>query len=401
MKAWAHTTWAIIPQMRMRRNWRQELTDPIYWLKRLGRVSFTCLQTVLFGSLSHLLFFRYRQFDASSIRKILLIRLDRIGDMVLTTPIIQALKTGFPQATLAVLANTYNASIVQNSPFVDRLSILPEKDCHRKEFMLKLYEEQFDLIFDPLLSPDLSAALFAFRLRGKYRIGFAFAGRELFFNLRGPKVRGKKHLLEHHEDLLQAVGLSAKEILPKIHLTPEELDEADLVFQEKQINPNRPRIAIHPGGFYPSQRWFPDRFAAVAEELAISHNAQILLFGGKADGQALDQIQSTVTAPATIMPDLGLRGFMAALSRCDLLLCNNSGPLHIASALGVPTVSTMGPTVPHLWWPVGESHTVLRKNLPCSPCQRGKCKWHDCMKLITTAEMLNAAEAQIFRSNTG
>jgi len=192
----------------MRRNWSQELTDPIYWLRRFVRVGYTGLQGVILGSLNHLLFFRYPQFDLSSIQKILLIRLDRIGDMVLTTPILEALKVGFPQVDLVVLANNYNASVIA-------------------------------------------------------------------------------------------------------------------------------------------------------------------------------------------MPELGLRGVMAALNRCNLLLCNNSGPLHVASALGVPTVSTMGPTIPHLWWPIGGIHTVLRKDLPCSPCQRGRCKWHDCMKLITVDEITGAAKAQI------
>ena len=375
----------------MRRNWSQELTDPIYWLRRFTRVAYTGLRGVILGSLSRLLFFRYRQFDRVSVQKILLIRLDRIGDMVLTTPILQALKTGFPRAELAVLANDYNASVIENNPYMDRLFIFRES----KEIVQKLRQEGFDLIIDPLLSPALDSAILTFRLRGKHRIGFEIAGRELFFNLHSSRKKGKKHLIEHHEDLLRAIGLSARGISPKIYLTPDELTSVDLTFRENGIDLDRLCVAIHPGGFYPSQRWFPERFAAVADELAKSYDAQILLFGGKGDKEALECIQSAMSSPVIVMPELGLRGFMAALNRCNLLLCNNSGPLHVASALGVPTVSTMGPTIPHLWWPIGGIHTVLRKDLPCSPCQRGRCKWHDCMKLITVEEITGAAKAQI------
>jgi heptosyltransferase II len=379
----------------MRKNWRQELTDPVYWLRRFIRVSYNALQGLFLGSLSCLLAFRYRPFDPSAIRKILLIRLDRIGDMVLTTPVLQALKIGFPQADLAVLVNPYNAAVVENNPYVDRQFILPNKGRNRKETVLKLRREGFDLIVDPLLSPALGSAILAFRLRGRYRLGFAIAGRHLFFNLRVAKGTGKKHLTEHHEDLLQVVGLSAKGLSPKIYLTNDELTAVDGLLEANRLEPSRLCVAIHPGGFYPSQRWSPERFAAVADELAERYNTQVLLFGGKADGEALDRICRAMSNPAIILPELGLRGFMAAVSRCNLLLCNNSGPLHVASALGVPTVSTMGPTVPHLWWPVGEGHTVLRKDLPCSPCQRGRCKWHDCMKLIEAEEMMEAARVRL------
>ena len=311
--------------------------------------------------------------------------------MVLTTPIMQALKTGFPRAELTVLANEYNASVIENNPYMDAVFIFREP----KEIVQKLRQERFDLIINPLLSPALHSAILTFRLRGKHRIGFEIAGRELFFNLRSSRKKGKKHLIEHHEDLLQAIGLSAKGVAPQIYFTPDELKSVERIFQENCIDRDRLCIAIHPGGFYPSQRWFPERFATVADKLAKSYDAQILLFGGKGDKDALECIQSAMSSPVIVMPELGLREFMATLNRCNLLLCNNSGPLHVAVALGVPTVSTMGPTMPHLWSPVGDIHTVLRKGLPCSPCQRGKCKWHDCMKLITVEEITGAAKVQI------
>jgi ADP-heptose:LPS heptosyltransferase len=88
---------------------------------------------------------------------------------------------------------------------------------------------------------------------------------------------------------------------------------------------------------------------------------------------------------------------MAYLSRCQLLICNNSGPLHIASGLGVPTVSTMGPTVPQLWRPLGKDHIVIRKGLACSPCSKGVCRSHECLESISVAEMEKAVESLLER----
>ncbi|MEK7846329.1 MAG: glycosyltransferase family 9 protein, partial [Nitrospinota bacterium] len=96
-----------------------------------------------------------------------------------------------------------------------------------------------------------------------------------------------------------------------------------------------------------------------------------------------------------IIEHTGLRVFISLLSHCHLLLCNNSGPLHIATALKIPTVSTMGPSVPYLWWPAGENNIVLRKEIECSPCNKGLCSGHECMELITIDDMMEAVEKQL------
>jgi ADP-heptose:LPS heptosyltransferase len=98
-----------------------------------------------------------------------------------------------------------------------------------------------------------------------------------------------------------------------------------------------------------------------------------------------------------VLSGLELRQFMAYLSQCQLLICNNTGPLHIASGLGIPTVSTMGPTVPQLWWPLGKNHIVIRKGLACSPCSRGVCSSHECLESISVAEMEEAVESLLER----
>lgn len=136
----------------------------------------------------------------------------------------------------------------------------------------------------------------------------------------------------------------------------------------------------------------------ICESLRISYDHKkidVILFGGRDDNSLISDFKKRALQTPTILSDLTLRDFMAALSYCTLLLCNNSGPLHIATALQIPTVSTMGPTEPSRWWPQGDTHLVLRKDLDCSPCRRGYCENHDCMKLITTDDFLSAVQKQL------
>jgi heptosyltransferase-2 len=118
---------------------------------------------------------------------------------------------------------------------------------------------------------------------------------------------------------------------------------------------------------------------------------------GSGEEEIIDQIKTHMTHPSIVFLNQPLGDLLALFQSCHLLICNNSGPLHVATALGTPTVSTMGPTIPERWWPQGEDHLVLRKDLPCMPCNEGRCrlKTLDCMKLITVEDMIEAVETQI------
>jgi ADP-heptose:LPS heptosyltransferase len=128
---------------------------------------------------------------------------------------------------------------------------------------------------------------------------------------------------------------------------------------------------------------------------------KIVVIGTREEREIVENVinQGTDAKPgiSNILMAIGwpLDGIVALIERADLFVGNNSGPLHIAWGVGTPTVSTMGPTDPDLWWPVGENHTVIRKGLPCSPCNRPICKSHDCMRLITVEDMMEAVEVQL------
>ncbi|MCX5709036.1 MAG: glycosyltransferase family 9 protein, partial [Candidatus Omnitrophica bacterium] len=184
---------------------------------------------------------------------------------------------------------------------------------------------------------------------------------------------------------------------PKIYLTLEEIENAKQYFIRNNYKQDCLKIAVIPGAYYPSQRWPIERFGELIKKICEKSQARILIFTTKKEDN-LDRISAFLDpARVAVLSGLDLRQFMAYLSQCHMLICNNTGPLHIASGLGIPTVSTMGPTVPQLWWPLGKNHIVIRKGLACSPCSRGVCRSHECLESISVAEMEKALDSLLER----
>ncbi len=364
------------------------------------------LRNLIFGSLRPFTK-TYTKEDLSdaNIKNILVIRLDRIGDMVMTTPIFRALKEKWPDAQITVLANPVNKNIVINNPFIDCILVYDRENKHkslnnRLSFFKDIRKSEFDLVIDPYLDYELNTSFITRIVGSKYRLGFEFAGREIFYNIRCPSngfpaFTEEKHMIEHNLDLIASLGGKAKKEEPEIFLSSNEKEKAIKLLGKNGINSESKIIGIHPGGHYESQRWPIERFAAVSDHLITNYHSNILLFGSQDERHLISEFRDSADKNPIILDNLNLREFISVLSHCNLLLCNNSGPLHISTALNIPTVSTMGPTVPFHWWPRGDNHIVLRKDLDCSPCKKGICETHECMELISTDEFLAAVTSQL------
>lgn len=343
------------------------------------------------------------------IKSILVIRLDRIGDMVMTTPIFRALKEKWPAAQITVLANPLNKNIVINNPFIDCILVYDRGNRHKSlnsriSFFKDVREMGFDIVIDPYLDYELNTSFITRLVGSRFRLGFEFAGKEVFYNIRYPSnvfpvSTEKRHMIDYYLDLITCLGIEPKTRQPEIFLSSDEREKVYKLLRKAGANPENKIIGIHPGGNYESQRWSVERFAALSDYLIASYDINVIVFAGREEKQLLTEFRECAVKAPIILEDINLREFISALSHCNLFLCNNSGPLHIATALNIPTVSTMGPTVPHHWWPRGDNNTVLRKDLECSPCKKGICKTHECMELITTNDFLAAVEMQLKHLN--
>lgn len=330
-----------------------------------------------------LLLKRNRTFKDEDIRKILLLRHDRVGDMVLSTPLFKALKTRYPDAKITVLASESNQEILLNNPNVDEILIYRGI----RNFMVEVRTKKFDMAIDLFLTHDMKQAFMTYMSGAAYRLGFKDSGREIFFNMRSPAARPQKSMVEHLSDLAIVAGTETADSQPEIFLSEQEREWAQSELSRLGLE-NTLIIAVHPGAFYPSQRWPADRFGESARQIIENRCSAVFLFGGKKESHLLKKIQSAAGDRSHVFCGLSMRQFMALLNCCSLLVCNNSGPLHIASALQIPTVSMTGPTAVPLWLPQGKNHIAVNKELPCSPCNRADCSDHSCMEQISVNEVM-------------
>lgn len=356
------------------------------------------LRKYFFGALGIAVF--YRKFtDLTSKQgniKILFIRIDRIGDLVLSTPALKAIKKAFPHSKLTVLAGHSNYPILLNNPYVDKVIVFDNRrKCLEKlKIISHLRTDGYDLAIDPYADYELKTAIIIFLSGARKRIGYASYGREVFFNVQAPNIKDNKHFVDLTLDVMRPLGIVTKNKTPEIFLADGEKNRAENWLKENGVE-DKPIIGIHPGAYYESQRWLPERFIELIEQLRKTKSYELVIFGGPEDEVLINSIVSVVKEGIlTYMAD-DLRQFAALLSCSSVFICNNSGPLHIAVAVNTPTISFMGPTRKDRWMPIGGIHRVLRiDDLPCIGCGLGYCKikTHDCMRLITVEMVINVID---------
>lgn len=328
------------------------------------------------------------------IRAVAVLRFDRIGDMVLTTPLLKGLKQKYPRSRLIVVASERNQDVIRHDPSVDEIIVF--RGYALTAHLLK--KAGVDLVVDPFYTYEMRQARLTRQSGARYRLGFSCAGREIYFNIRGPGISVQEHMSWHLARLASSIGIDIEGHDPQLYVTPEEKAWALEYLGKLGVSATDLKIALHPGAFYPSQRWSMEGFAKIGAFIAQQAGAHVFLFGDRSEEKLLCAIHDRIDHNrVTVFCDMNLRHVIALLAECDLLVGNNSGLLHVASGLNVPTVSIVGPTDFVLWQPCGRGHTVIRHPVPCSPCSRAICEDHWCMKAISPGDIERAVSQQLDR----
>lgn len=290
-------------------------------------------------------------FDRDQVRKILVIRLDRIGDMVLTIPLLRSLKKNFPQAQIYVLCSFVTKDLVEFCPYVDHVLVYDEK--------LNLSQGQFDLVIDPLLDYPIQTAKITYETKSAFRCGFDVAGRGVYYNLPVDPSNEKKHFTLESFEVLKRLGIQENDNSLELFLAPNAGVWLDDVLNKEEIAIQSPFVVIHPGGFYSSQRWSSSSYAQVALYLKKTYGLSTVCIASGQELKIIDDILVASGGGVDFLYNKRMQVSMALMKRAKFFIGNNSGPLHVAAALGLPTISLNGPTVLYRWYPLGNNHIVV------------------------------------------
>lgn len=335
--------------------------------------------------------------------RILLIRTDRIGDVLLSTPAIKALRDAYPDAYIAMMVRPYAADIVRGNPYLDEV-ILYDKDGAHKGifgslmFALGLKKKRFDLAV--VLHPTNRSNIIPFLAGIPERVGYdKKGGIFLTKKLKDVKHLGEKHEIDYNLDVLRAVGIEAKDRTLYMPVKAEDERIIDRFFLLNDLDKKEAIIAMHPGASCPSKRWAAYRFGRVADELIDRHKVKIVIIGGPADIKTVKEAEAGMLHKPIILSEGHSLGEVAALlKRCKMFISNDSGPVHIAVAVDTPVISIFGRIDPGLsperWGPVGPNDIVIHKDVGCKYCKAHNCEINfKCLDAITVEDVLNAAEA--------
>ena len=338
------------------------------------------------------------------VERILVVRLDQIGDLVCSIPTFPILKKRYPNAKIYVLTGREGKAVFSQNPYVDEIIVFHSNWFTRSTMshpfegvglIFYLRKKAFDLGFD--LRGDLRNILMMTLAGVRYRIGYGIAGGGALLH-EMCTYDANLHQAELNVRLVTDREVEKTQLRPEIYLTDEEKSEADRLLKDHGIGNRLHLIAVHPEAGYPSKEWEDERFNTLTRELLTDPRNVVILLGISKKAREIANNFLGVNRVVNLVGTLTLRKMIAVLSCCHLFIGNDSGPSHIAQALGIPLVVIASGTNEYGKWGVWTRRArVLKYSVPCSPCHLKYCnvEGHPCMSKISTEAVVSAVRELI------
>jgi ADP-heptose:LPS heptosyltransferase len=326
-------------------------------------------------------------FFPGDVHHILCIKPRGIGDIVLSTIILDNLSAFFHDATIDYLTEGFAADAVRDLPQVHEV-IEMGKGTSLLTVVRAVRKRRYDLVIDLWSNPR--TAQITFLSGARYRVGFSYRGRRYAYNLPGTAERGRHHSAEHNLELLIPLGVPVVSRRIQYVVRPEEIQRARGWCEEHFGD--RPIIGLVPSGGWASKRCEASTWIAVGRALRQRYDPAFLVLWGPGDETDAAAIVSGLGA--TLAPPTSVRAMAAFLRTCALVIANDSGPMHVAAALLVPTIGIFGPTDPALHGPYGSrSAVVIKRDLHCIICNALVCPYgHECMLQLPVGDLCARVE---------
>ena len=322
-----------------------------------------------------------------------------IGDAIMTLPAIRAIRNTFPAAKISILAKPWVAEIFNICKDIDEVIVFQSPGSHsgiagKLRLAKELKARKFDMAI--LLQNAVEAAIITWLAGIPVRCGYNSDARGLLLThsvQRTDDIR-KVHQIHYYLEMVKSFGCLSAEASVHLHPGNEYQILSEKIFAEHDIGMQPLLVGLAPGATYgPAKRWFPERFAAVGDRLIEDLSAQVLLFGSREDGKSADLVQQHANHRfINLAGKTNLKEAIAVISRCSLFISNDSGLMHVAGALNIPTVAIFGSTNPVTTSPVGERSVIIYKGASCSPCLKETCPTDfRCMDMISVEEVCQTA----------
>ncbi len=339
--------------------------------------------------------------DTKNIKQLLVRSTNWIGDAVMTTPAVRAIRKNFPHARISMLVKPWVGPVFEHSPHIDDIIIYDAGARHKGSagkvrLARDLRAHGFDAAI--LLQNAFEAALITFFAGIPMRLGYSrdARGALLTHSIPCTKAIRQVHQTEYYLNILSKAGLAANPGPLEITLGMEERDSALEILAEYGVGEDELLVGINPSAtFGPAKQWFPERYAELADKIYDTYRARIVVFGGPGDSALGEKIIGRMQHPAiNFCGKTTLGEAMALIERCHLFVTNDSGLMHVGAALNVPLIAIFGSTDFVATGPLGPKSRVVRTSMACSPCLKPECPLGhlECMKQIDVNTVFTAAK---------
>jgi lipopolysaccharide heptosyltransferase I len=343
--------------------------------------------------------------------RILILRLSAVGDVIRTLPAVKALKEHYPSFPVTWIVEEPSQAFLKSQPEVDEVILFPRRRWtegmksltkmwrtigEMLEFIVVLRKRRFDVVLD--FHGILKSGLLSFLSGSAKRVGYdrtsTKEGNFLFSNVKVKLPKERINRFQRNLSLLKGMGLEVKELKYNLHIPPEDREYIESFFNTPSRFHDRPLIAIHPGSSPKAlfKRWMPDQYARLADRLVGELSASVVFTWGDGELEWVEGIRKEMREPSLLGPKTeSLTQLGEVYRHCDLYIGGDTGPMHIASLVGIPAIVIYGPTDPIENEPFGK-HIKLRKEVGCNPCHRYSCKELACIKAISADDVFKATK---------
>ncbi|MBU2102099.1 MAG: glycosyltransferase family 9 protein [Candidatus Omnitrophota bacterium] len=342
--------------------------------------------------------------DYTRPKKILIVRTDRLGDVILSTPVIKNVRLAYPEASITFMCRPYTKDVLVGNPYLDKVIVYDKEGAHHGlmgsiRFTLQLKRENFDWAL--ILHPTTRAHVITFFAGIRLRIGWDRKNSWLLTRrIPHTKHEGLRHESDYTLDIIRALGIAIVDTELYFPVSPDDEHQVETLLEEIGIRRGQEFIVIHPSASCPSKRWPSEHFVQLARTLRNETRLAIIVVASGPHDQSAEALVTQKLA-------LDLRGRLnvaqlgALLKRATIFISNDSGPVHVAAALHTPVISMFGRSDPGLsprrWRPIGESAFYFHKDVHCNVCAAHGCtKSFACLAAISPEEVARKAMEIIY-----